>query len=44
MCMTITSMRIDSDTKNRLLKLGKKGQSYDSIVNYLLDKNEDKKV
>lgn len=32
-----TSIRVDSDTKDRLYKLGNKGDSYGDIINALID-------
>ena len=41
--MTITSIRLDSTTRDRLTKHGKMHQSYDEVLNEILDKVEKKK-
>jgi hypothetical protein len=34
----VTSIELKKTTKDRLLDIGKKGQSYDDIINNILDK------
>ena len=35
----ITTIQIDSTTRDKLKELGKKSETYDSILNKLMDKN-----
>ena len=35
--MTHTSLRIDTGTRDRLKEIGKKNESYDTLINRLLD-------
>ena len=35
--MPTTSMKIQTNTRDRLFALGKKGESYDTIINKLID-------
>ena len=42
--MKQTSIQLSPETKDRLTKLGLKGDTYDTIVNRLLDKLGKKKV
>ncbi len=38
----ITTLRVDSTTRDRFNKYGKKGQSSDDLLNEILDKIEEK--
>ena len=35
--MSLTTIKLQSETRDRLMNMGKKSQSYDSIVNNLID-------
>jgi hypothetical protein len=35
--MPTTSMKVQMNTRDRLMDLGKKGESYDTIINRLID-------
>jgi len=39
-CMEETTIRITVETRDRLKKLGKKGETYDKIIRRLLDKQK----
>lgn len=34
----ITTIKIDSETRDKLKELGKKGETYDTIINKLISK------
>ena len=40
--MTRTSISLDTSTRDRLMGFGKKGETYDTIVNRLMDESESK--
>ena len=40
--MTITTVRVTTETRSRLNEHGKKGDSHDDIINKILDKVEEK--
>lgn len=41
--MGITTIKIDPKTRKRLASLGKKGETYDQILNRLIDEHESRK-
>lgn len=42
--MEITSIRITKKTRERLARLGNKGETWDTLVNRLIDEVEKKKI
>lgn len=41
--MPQTTIRINTSTRDRLVELGKKNESYDTIINKLIDEHEQNK-
>jgi hypothetical protein len=42
--MTKTTVKIEMTTRDRLAMLGRKNDSFDTIINKLLDEHEGKKI
>lgn len=40
--MPLTSIKIQTNTRDRLVDLGKKNESYDTIINKLIDFHEER--
>jgi len=39
----LKTLKIKEETHKRLVELGKKGESFDDVINRIIDENEDKK-